>query len=457
MDNGCRNAVLSWPRRGGKDVTCFSYMVREALRTVGTYYYCFPTLEMGKEILWFNSTSIGEKSGFMVDLLCPEEIVTRKHNQDFYIVLINGSIIRMKGTDSGKVFGNDGRGFVFSEWQSQKSQMFDFIRPIIRQNGGWSVFNGTMRGTENHLYKDIQRNATVNGWFTQWLRPEMTKSYYWVTPEDYPPEYAINVNPELEGMTDPLTGKEFDNIQWQVDAGASYSLTRQEFLNEAVSHVEGSYYSFELSDMKIKRRIKAKWTPNKPVYTFWDLGGVRSESDKTCVVFAQMDTCSSQVNIIDYYENTGHLRGHYIEYLQQKPYSYGGHYIPHDGKRRDNWNGEGMAETARAVYGIDFRYIPKSDLVANDIEIVRRDMHNYWLDMEQCIKLFEHLSKYHQSESTGKPCHRNNCSICNGASHGADALRMLSMARHLGLVEPYIDDKPKQKTKMEWSDDYIIV
>ena len=165
-------------------------MVREALSTVGTYYYCFPTLEMGKEILWDNATTINGKSGFMIDLLCPEEYVSRKHNQDHDLQLINGSIIRMKGTDTGKVFGNDGKGFVFSEWQSQKSAIFDFIRPIIRQNGGWSIFNGTMRGRDNHLYKDIHRNADVNGWFTQWLKPEDTKSYYWITPDDYPEEYA---------------------------------------------------------------------------------------------------------------------------------------------------------------------------------------------------------------------------------------------------------------------------
>lgn len=457
MDSGAKHAILSNHRRGGKDVTCFSYTVREALKVVGTYYYCFPTLELGKEILWDNITTIDGKSGYMVDLLCPPEYVVRKHNQDHYVQLINGSIIRMKGTDGGKVFGNDGRGFIFTEWQSHKPEIYDFIRPILRQNDGWSIFNGTMRGMDNHLYKDIQRNKHVPGWYTEWLTPEDTKAYYWITPESYPEEYKICINPELEGKIDPITGKLFRNIQWEVDSGMSYSLARQEYLNEAVSHVEGSYYSFELSEMKIKGRTKAEWNPEKPVYTFWDLGGVRLDSDKTTITFAQMDSCDSDVFIIDYYENTGKLRGHYIDYMSTKPYRYGGHFIPHDGKRSNTWTGEGMAETAKSMYGLDFRYVPKSDLVINDIEIVRRDFKKFHLDMDSCRRLFGHLSRYHASESTGKPCHRNNCVICSGASHGADSVRMMSMARHLGLVEPYIVNRPKRKTKMEWDNEYIIV
>ena len=456
MDNGCTHAVISWPRRLGKDVTCFSYMVRQAMREVGTYYYCFPTLELGKEILWDNITTIGDKSGYMIDILIPPELVLRKNNQDHYVQLINGSIIRMKGTDSGRVFGNDGKGFVFSEWQSHKPEIYDFIRPIIRQNKGWSIFNGTMRGEDNHLYKDIMRNAELDNWFTQWLKPEDCKPYYWITPDDYPPEFAISVNPELQGLIDPYTGMAFDNIQDEVNAGADYHMTRQEFLNEAVSHVTGAIFNFEMTHMEIQNRYDASFDPNKPVYTFWDLGGTRNDSDKTTIVFAQMDANYSKVSVIDYYENTGRLRGHYIDVLREKPYSYGGHFIPHDGKRSNAWSGDGMKETAQELYGIEFRYIPKTDSIMNDIEIMRQDFVNYHLHPDETRILKSHLTKYHMNEVTDKPCHRNNCRICRGASHGVDAFRMMSMARHLDMVHPYIDDKPRVRTQTDWSDNYVI-
>lgn len=421
---------------------------------VGTYYYCFPTLEDGKEILWESSTTIDGKSGFMVDLLCPPEIVRRKNNGDHYLELINGSIIRIKGTDTGKVVGNDGVGFGFSEWQNQKNEMFDFIRPIIRQNNGWAVFNGTMRGKENHLYKDIMRNRDVRGWFSQWLTPEDTKLYYWVTPPDTPEEYKICVNPELEGQTDPLTGREYDNIQWEVDSGASYSRTRQEFLNEAVSLIAGTYYSYELKRMELDKR-EGRYDMRQPVYTFWDLGGDKQDSDKTCILFAQMDDCTGTVNIIDYYENSGHLRGHYFEELFRRGYKYAGHYIPHDGKRSNTWTGEGMAETAKKDYGVEMRYVPKTNSTLNDIDTVRGDFRNYNFRKSHCGALLTHLYNYHESETTGKPCHRNNCSKCHGASHGADSLRMMGMARLASLVEPYlyVPEKPRLSHLV---DDYAI-
>lgn len=459
MANGARHAVISWPRRSGKDVVCFSFMVMKAMQEVGTYYYCFPTLELGKEILWDNMTTIDGRSGYMIDLLIPPELVLKRNNQDHYVQLINGSIIRMKGTDSGKVFGNDGKGFIFSEWQSHKPEVYDFIRPIIRQNRGWSIFNGTMRGEDNHLYKDIMRNATVDGWFTQWLKPIDTLAYYWITPERYPEEYQISVNPALEGMIDPYSGELFDNIQAEVDGGASYHMTRQEFLNEAVTHVEGSVFALEISEMKICGRTDERYDPSKPVYTFWDLGGVRNDSDKTTIVFAQMDSCSSVARIIDYYENTGRLRGHYIDILKAKPYNYGGHYLPHDGKRSNAWSGEGMKETARELYDIEFRYIPKSASVMNDIEVMRRDFRNYGIALKECADckvLFGHMSRYHMSKTTDKPCHRNNCVICRGASHGVDALRMMALGRHLGMVEPYIQPSSRRKLKTDWDDNYVI-
>jgi hypothetical protein len=76
--------------------------------------------------------------------------------------------------------------------------------------------------------------------------------------------------------------------------------------------------------------------------------------------------------------------------------------------------------------------------VVNEIEVTRRDMAHWKLDPSKCGDLFEHLTKYHESETTGKPCHRNNCSICKGASHGADTARLLAIARDEKMIEPYL-------------------
>src|SRR5579872_5348467 len=47
-------AILRWHRRSGKDTTCFCYMVKEAFRVKGNYYYIFPTKEEARKALWEN-------------------------------------------------------------------------------------------------------------------------------------------------------------------------------------------------------------------------------------------------------------------------------------------------------------------------------------------------------------------------------------------------------------------
>ena len=456
MDSGCNRAVMSWHRRGGKDITHFQYMVREAIRRPGSYYYYFPTLELAKKALWNNIVEFYYRgkivqSGNMVDILCPKDIRSRRNDSDCFVELLNGSIIKIGGTDNLSVIGMNGYGYAFSEWQSQKKEAFGYISPILRENGGWALFNGTMRGKLNHLYQDIERTKNIDRWFSQWLQPEQTKEYYWINEEE-----EINVNAELIGEVHPDTLRPYDNIQDVVDAGEiSMAMARQEYLNRADSDVYGGYYGYELKKASTDGRFGSIDPFCREVYTFWDLGGSGKDADKTCIVFAHVDMESKKVWVVDYYENRGKKRGHYIEILSQKGYEYGGHYIPHDGKRRSDWTGEGFAETALRRYGTEVRYVPKTNSIINDIEIVRRGFANTEFDAGRCEPLIDALGRYHERETTGKPCHQENCRLCMGASHAADAYRTMHMAVYQGLVESYI--KPQKKVELYSTDDYFIV
>ena len=437
MDNGATRSVKAWHRRAGKDITDFSYLVREAMKRKGTYYYYFPTLELAKKALWDNIVEFyhhGElvASGNMIDILCPPEIRVSKNNSDHFIKLLNGSIIKLGGTDNLSVIGMNGYGYVFSEWQSQKKEAFGFISPILRENGGWALFNGTMRGMRNHLYQDIKTNKDNPRWFTQWLTPQHTKAYYWVNEAE-----GINVNPELINGIHPHTLRPYDNIQDIVDSGEiTMTLARQEYLNDAVNTVENSYYAYELDIMQREERFSNIDMTGSEVYTFWDLGGAGNDSDDTCIVFAQFD--DGKPKIIDYYQNNGRKIDHYAMILNSRNYKYGGHYAPHDVSKKFMFGD--LISAARDV-GIQFRRVPKTNNVQMDIEDCRRAMREISIDTS-CENLFTMLQRYHES-ATGKPCHKNNCSVCYGASHGADAFRTLVMARKLGLVEYYLNGGKK--------------
>ena len=60
LGNGCKRAVWVWHRRAGKDMAGFlGWMVPEAFRKTGTYFYVFPTYAQGKKIIWDGGTSRG--------------------------------------------------------------------------------------------------------------------------------------------------------------------------------------------------------------------------------------------------------------------------------------------------------------------------------------------------------------------------------------------------------------
>ena len=459
MDRGCNRAVKSWHRRGGKDITDFCYLVRQAIQRPGTYYYYFPTLELAKKALWDNLVEfyhLGEciAAGNMIDILCPPVMRDTKNNSEHFIRLKNGSIIKLGGTDNLNVVGMNGYGYVFSEWQSQKKDAFGLISPILQENGGWALFNGTMRGKNNHLYQDVMRTKNNPMWFSEWLHPEDTKQYFWINEEE-----DIRINPELQGELHIDTLRPYQNIQDLVDAGEiSMALAKQEYINDAISMTGGTYYAYELNDMQKNNRIVSVNPHADHVYTFWDLGGIKEESDKTCILFAHVNELSGKATIVDYYENSGHVRGHYFDVLEQKGYRYGGHYFPHDAKRSNEWTGETSADTAMREFGIDVRFIPKTQSVMNDIEITRRRLRHISIQ-DELDGFLEQIGNYHEKESTGKPCHQNNCMECRGASHAADTLRYLSMAMHLNLIQPYLDTGSKGDDWDELLDaeDYFIV
>ena len=413
FDSGVQYSVISWHRRAGKDVASFASMVSRAIQTPGNYYYLFPTRAWATRALWDNicEWAGGQK---LVDLLCPEAIVQRKNNSDFFIDLVNGSRIKIDGTDNLNFVGQGGSGYVLSEFSLHKEEVSGFLAPILTEGNAFVIFNGTLRGRSNHLWRLYENNKGRDNWFTQWLTLSDTKTNYWVG-ED------MCINQELHGKINPYDNKKYKNIQEDIDSGIiSYAMARQEYMNEAVSQVENSYYGYELEILKNENRFCSIQRNDSPVYTFWDLG----TSDATSIVFAQI--VDKKPYIIDYHESTGKKIEDYAIVINSKNYKYGGHYAPHDVSKRMLF---GDLVTKAKEVGIDFRRVPKTKSVLEDIEICRRSMRGLYIDTS-CDTLMSHLENYREG-AAGRPVHDEH-------SHGADAFRTMMMAIELKLVEPYL-------------------
>ena len=437
FDSGVRNLLISHPRRHGKDVTTASILSKEAISRVGSYYYLFPTRKWAERAIWNNIVTINGKSGNLLDIIFPKEIVADKNNTELKLRLINGSMVTMGGTDNLDFVGQGGYGYALSEFSLHKEEVTGFLAPILDEGNAFILMNGTMRGKKNQLFQMYQANKDNPDWFCEWLTPEITKRYCWVGDD-------MNLNPELLGQQDPLTGKQYLNVQDRVNSKMiSYSLARQEYLNEAVADVANSVYGYEMTKLYDTGSICDVKANNEPVYTFWDLG----MDDPTAIVFACIK--DGKPYIVDYYESTGHEIKHYLDVINEKPYKYAGHYMPHDSKQRAKTTGTNIIDFCRTQFNFNARTIPKTNSLRDDIEIVRRQLPDCKINSD-LTEFIDHITNYQWNPNTGKILH-------NEHSHGADAMRYMFMALYHGMTSEYLLTPINKLDRREYmSDDYLI-
>ena len=160
-------------RRSGKDKTVFAHLPVRMFERVGLYLYFLPRYTQAKKVIWNGA----DKDGFRFLSHFPEEIIKNKNETEMRIELINGSIIQMVGADNiDSIVGTNPVGVVFSEYSLMKSKVWDFIRPILAENGGWAVFIFTPRGT-NHAFKLLEHaRKDVENWWSQVLTVEDTQA-----------------------------------------------------------------------------------------------------------------------------------------------------------------------------------------------------------------------------------------------------------------------------------------
>ena len=131
------------------------------------------------------------------------------------IELANGSTRQMAGSDNfDSLVGSNPVGVVFSEWPLAKKEAWDYIRPILVENGGWALFIYTPRG-RNHGYTTYMNAVSNANWFAEKLGIEDTGV---MTPEQVEEEIA-------SGMTRAKARQEF-NCSFEADESGQLISTR---------------------------------------------------------------------------------------------------------------------------------------------------------------------------------------------------------------------------------------
>lgn len=385
LENGGKRAVAIWHRRAGKDATSLNFTVVQAVQEPGLYWHLLPTYNQGRKIVWDGRTKEGKP---FLDAW-PPELITSVNSTEMKIELSNGSIWQVVGTDNvDRLVGANPRGCVFSEYSLQDPRAWDYIRPILAENGGWAIFIYTPRG-RNHGY-DLYNMAKSNpDWHCELLTTEQTGV-----------------------LTDKI-------IEDERKAGMPEEMIQQEFFCSFDAGLVGAYYSQQMGYLLAEKRItKVPYDPALEVHTAWDIG----IADSVAIGFVQV--YGEEIRMIDYYENSGEGMLHYLKVLRDKPYLYGKHFGPHDLAVREFTSGKSRLEVAAAL-GLKFTVIPRIG-VDDGIEAVRNMLPKTYWDEGKCGRWIEALRQYKKVWDDKKKAFSSQ-PLHDWTSHAADMTRMLAL------------------------------
>jgi hypothetical protein len=317
----------------------------------------------------------------------PKEMWEAVNNTEMRLTLKNGSIYQVVGTDNvDRLVGANPVGVVFSEYSLQDPRAWDYIRPILAENGGWALFIYTARG-RNHGYDMLNMARRNERWFQQTLTVDDTR--------------AISI----------------EAVDEERESGMPEEMIQQEFYCSFDAPLVGSYYGTAMAKLLADGRLGSlPYEPRLEVHTAWDLG----VSDSTAIVFYQKH--GQEIRIIDYYEASGEGMAHYAKVIKERDYVYGEHLAPHDIQVRELGSGKSRLEVAREL-GIRFRVVPNLR-IDDGIEAVRTTLPKCWFDEKKCTHLIESLRQYRKDFDEKHKVFRDK-PLHDWTSHPADAFRYM--------------------------------
>ena len=407
IPDGFNRGFAVMHRRAGKDKVFMNILARECVKRVGTYFYILPYYKQARIIIWEGV----DNDGFRFREHIPPALVSRRENQQMVLELINGSVIRFLGSDNiDSIVGTNPVGVLFSEYPLHKPQAWNYLRPILAQNGGWALFNGTPRG-KNHAHKLFKLAQKNPKWFTTTMTVDDT-----VKPDGMPV-----VTPEA--------------IEDERKDGMPEELIQQEFYCSFEAGMTGSYYTeaMKIIDKADPPQItRVPYDPQLPCGCAWDLG----INDLNTLWFFQQ--FRSEIRLINYYQNSSVGLPHYVHYIAATGYNVTENLLPFDVNVREYSSGRKRIETFRKLKLAGLRVLPKLSKQEGR-NAVRQILPRCYFDSVKCSDGIECIRNHHREFDEKANTFRDSPAKSEWI-HGADGFRMLAV----GLR----DEKTKDERKI---------
>ncbi len=163
---------------------------------------------------------------------------------------------------------------------------------------------------------------------------------------------------------------------------------RHIWLGFPASAVQGAIYAADIEECEQAGRIRAvPYDRSAPVHTAWDLG----YGDSTAIWFFQQ--IGFEYRFIDYHQANGQGIADYLRTMQQRGYTYGTHYLPHDADSGQLGTGKSIAQMVRES-GYQVVVVPRTSNVVNDIAVVRSKFQQCYFDAAKTEEGLYNLRRY---------------------------------------------------------------
>lgn len=363
----------------------------------------------------------------LADLISKYKLNTWEVQKDIIRNKQTGSEIFFKGlhNNSQSIKSIEGIDIVWvEEAQSVSADSINTLVPTIRKTGSRLIWTFN-RLTENDPVWELIVKKADNRTFVQKINSDAIESL--LSKEIIEEREKMRIdNPEM-----------FDHV----------------WLGEPMTAKTGSVFGKQLAQARSEGRItKVPYDASTGVYTAWDLG----IGDSTVIWFFQV--VGREIHFIDHYEGSNEDLGHYISYIQNKPYQYTTHFLPHDSKARELQTGMTRVEffNNHGIYNIEVLRPTNFSLGQDDIDLVARPKFSLcWFDEEKCQRGLECLRAYHYEYDDKNKLLRNKPEH-DWSSHSSSAFIYALMAKteqlDVKLKVKFKSYTPKafRKTKDNW-------
>lgn len=303
-----------------------------------------------------------------------EETLRNRNGSEFIFKGLHGNDQDVKSTEGVDICWVE-------EAQSVSMNSIDVLIPTIRKDGSFLIWTMNRLTEEDPVWNRIAKN-----------------------PDDR--TYVRQVNSdEIELLLSPEVIHEREKMRKD-----NPELFEHVWLGQPLTVNTGSVFGKQLAQAREDGRIgSVPYDDALGCYTAWDLG----IGDATAIWFFQVTT-GGEIHFIDHYESSGEDLGHYISVIQNKPYQYNKHFLPHDANARELQTNMTRADffRNRGINNVEVLRPTKFTLGADDISLVARPKFSKcWFDEKKCQRGLECLRAYHYEYDDknkllkDKPCH----------------------------------------------------